>query len=168
MTAYAMAGDREQCMAAGMDEYMSKPIKAEKLYEVLERFLGNRKVPGDALAKPPLDLAKTMEFVDGDTELVQEILVVFLDEYPRRMDELKKAIIEKDFKQLHMCAHSFRGAIVNFGAPKPAILLKRLEHNGKKQDISDSAFVLQELDLEMSKIRDYFNQPGWREVLKRN
>ncbi len=69
-----------------------------------------------------------------DKEIVADIINIFIDEYPERMETIKKNIDEKDFKQLGFNAHSLKGVIANFVAPEPHELARRLEMKGKNND----------------------------------
>ena len=101
MTAHAMKGDRERCLAAGMDGYVSKPLRPQELFEVLEGLARGRSAAdpaaaGSASAPPAFDLAAALDRVDGDVELMKELAGLFLDECPQRMAEIREAILRRD------------------------------------------------------------------------
>ena len=122
MTAHAMAGDRERCLEAGMDGYVSKPIQPEKLYEEIEKF---RSVSANVTANDvSLNTAVTKIFdpdaalslASGDEELLLEITSMFLNDYPRLMSRVKEAITNGDCDALSFAAHSLKGSAGNFCA----------------------------------------------------
>ena len=98
MTAHAMKGDRERCLAAGMDGYVSKPIQPRELHEALERAApaGPEVVPPPAAAVDGVDLSAALARVGDDPELLAEITGLFLDGYPNQMDELREAVARGD------------------------------------------------------------------------
>ena len=123
MTAHALKGDRERCLAAGMDAYVSKPLRPQELFDVLARA----DAVGSPAEPPPLhavtevppdafDMAAALERVDGDLELMKELAGLFLGECPRRMAEIRQAIDVRDGPALQRAAHYLKGSVGNFGA----------------------------------------------------
>jgi len=94
LTAHAMKGDADRCLAAGMDGYVSKPVRGEALQAEIERVLGL--VPADGLAAPPVDLAAFLETVGGDRALLRELVGVFVADCPRRRVEMRRAVAGAD------------------------------------------------------------------------
>ena len=136
MTAHAMKGDRERCLAAGMDGYVSKPLRPQELFEVLED-LPAAAVAGPAAAgstsEPAVfDRAAALDRVDGDVELMKELAGLFLDECPQRMAEIREAIIRRDATKLQQAAHTLKGSVGNFGAAEAIEAARRLETDRRK------------------------------------
>jgi CheY-like chemotaxis protein len=136
MTAHALKGDRERCLAAGMDAYIAKPLRPQELFDVLADVVG---AAGDGEG-PPLepeaapagfDMAAALERVDGDHELMRELAGLFLDECPRRLAEIRDAIDRKDGPGLQRAAHYLKGSVGNFGARHAAEAAGRLEQVGR-------------------------------------
>jgi len=80
-----------------------------------------------------------------DNEVVLEIINIFIDEYPERMETLKRNIDEKDFEQLKFNAHSLKGVVANFVAPEVQELARQLELKGANKDLSDAESLYKEL-----------------------
>ena len=141
MTAHAMKGDRERCLAAGMDGYVSKPLRPQELFEVLERLApataADPAAAEPAAPPPAFDLAAALDRVDGDVELMKELAGLFLDECPQRMAEIHQAILRRDASGLKKSAHALRGSVANFGAPAATEAARRLETAGHDQDWGD-------------------------------
>jgi two-component system, sensor histidine kinase and response regulator len=142
MTAHAMQGDRERCLRAGMDYYVSKPVRAEELFGVIDRILppdGEVRVRTAPLAEPledqEIDKAELMRRVGGDLGLLKEITGVFLDTCPGLLAELKEAVDRRDSAALHRTAHTFKGVLSNFGAKRAETAASRLETMGRGQDL---------------------------------
>jgi PAS domain S-box-containing protein len=135
MTAHAMKGDRERCLAAGMDAYVTKPLRPQELYEVVE---GLAPVASCALAPSAdpvaLDLAVALKRVDGDLDLLKELAGIFLDECPQRMAEIRQAIRQRDLAKLQREAHGLKGSVGTFGAQETFEAALRLESVGRGED----------------------------------
>jgi PAS domain S-box-containing protein len=136
MTASAMAGDRERCLAAGMDDYVSKPISPESISEVLRRWI---KRPGASLEaeaetedgpSSPLDqsVIEVLWSIDEDGSLLREVIDTFLRIAPKRLESLQAA---SDPAVIERTAHSFLGSCANLGALRMAELCAKLEQLGR-------------------------------------
>ncbi|MCK5147501.1 response regulator [bacterium] len=169
MTAHAMKGDRERCLAGGMDDYVSKPMKAKLLYETIERIMTTQfTVPIEAntvLCDLKLDMSLAMEAVDGDTVLLKELIQEFIDEIPNQLAELKAVLNEQDAMQVERKAHSLKGAVGNFGANTAFNLAYELENLGKQDRLEDADAVLGQLENELNQFKLYFSTPHWESVV---
>ena len=140
MTAHALKGDRDRCCEAGMDAYVSKPLRPQELFEVLEGLVtaaGDATSPAPALPEPAagaFDMAAALERVDGDAELLKELAGLFLGECPQWMAEIRQAIDQRDAAKLHQAAHTLKGSVGNFGARAAFEAAQRLETDGREQD----------------------------------
>ena len=125
MTAHAMKGDRERCLEAGMDGYVSKPIRPQELFEVLEGLVtaDDRPSPPRRTAGGParrLRPGRGPGRVDGDAELLKELAGLFLGECPQRMAEIRQAIDQRDASRLHQAAHTLGGPWPTSGPGRPS------------------------------------------------
>ena len=126
MTAYAMQGDREKCLAAGMDDYISKPVQPREIAEVLERWLGAGE--SDPPPVPPVlppqpepgrivfNAADLMQRLMGDAEMACSISRSFVEEATRRVTDLENALARSDVPTAMRHAHSLKGSSANLGA----------------------------------------------------
>ncbi|MCI0405222.1 MAG: response regulator, partial [candidate division Zixibacteria bacterium] len=127
MTAHALSGDREKCLKAGMNDYVSKPIEPLELKEAVERWMARKPTPvsgaaasGKKRTAAPVDWARLEQSSGGDEEFRRRLTEVFLFDCQDRLARLKAALSAGDFGQAAREAHSIRGAAANFGASELA------------------------------------------------
>jgi two-component system, sensor histidine kinase and response regulator len=155
LTAHAMKGDQEACLAAGMDAYVSKPIKADELFCVIEKLIGEKtksfgNLTPDQISKGNIfDTEQALESVDGDFDLLREVIAVFSESYPKTMEEIQKAITNGDANQLNRAAHSLKGSVANFGAKYVMETAFKLELMGKNNNLSQGKEIFTLLSKEM-------------------
>lgn len=155
MTANAMKGDREKCLAAGMDDYLAKPIKLIDLQRVIERALAARRhkkrVADKVLAgkanrgarekpaekRPPADNSKMtpavdraylLESVDGDAQAAREIVSIYLLESPELVGQLGREVERRSKEGIQTAAHRLRGAMLAIGASSAATVAEAMEN----------------------------------------
>ena len=164
MAAHVMAQGRDRCLAAGMDDYLSKPIQPEKLFEVIEnlirKFRKTRKGKkmtttflenGGARDGEVFDLSKVMEMVDGDRAFFKEIVDLFLKNLPEILARIREGIAREDAGALEQGPHSLKGSVGNLCAVRAYAAVSRLEAPGKAEKIvgEDQAFTDTKKDLEI-------------------
>jgi CheY-like chemotaxis protein len=125
LTAHAMKGDRERCLSAGMDAYISKPIRSRELFEAIDSVLQGsiaqpltaQPLPGEKkqeAAAAPFDEALLLSRTDGSHELCTLLVDAFCQEYPTRMAALRQALQQRDSTALARAAHALKGAVASF------------------------------------------------------
>lgn len=148
MTAHAMQGDRERCLAAGMDGYVAKPLWAEELFAVMERLTATTtEAPLENQSQRAgmpevLDYGALLARVDRDMELLQEIVRLFLTDCPRHLAELHAALARGDQDGLVRTVHSLKGALGNICAPAALAEALRLETAGQQGDLQYAGVAL--------------------------
>jgi CheY-like chemotaxis protein len=143
MTAHAMKGDRERCLAAGMDGYIAKPIQARELAQALEGFSsrGDRPINGGPVSPAAHDWSTALEHVGGDYELLQDLIRLFLVEWPKWRAELEQALAGQDAVVVRRLAHTVKGALEQFAAYGTLTIAERLEALGQVGDLHGAGAV---------------------------
>jgi len=122
MTAHALYGDKEKCLQAGMDDYLSKPINVQKLKAVIEKFTSPslRWEPFPEVPVPvpvsKLNLETVLHRLGGNRELLMEVSTLFLREYPIMLEKIEKAMESRDPNEVYLATHNLKGSVSNFGA----------------------------------------------------
>lgn len=158
MTAYAMKGDREHCLAAGMDGYVPKPIRRQDLLESIQALVTDvPNIPTHAPpVKPPvevLDEALLVSRVDSDAQLLRDLVDLFLEECPRQVDEIRVALGRKDAKTVQRGAHSLKGSTSNLAAKMASEAALKLERLARAEDLLHAESALQELEYELVRLK---------------
>ena len=148
MTAHAMKGDRERCLDAGMDDYVSKPITAHELGAILGKIAEavNTQEQEAKVAVLTIDRHGLLDRVGGDAETLKEVADAFVSESPRLLAEMRVAIEGADFKRLERAAHSYKGAISIFSVTPAVALASDLEQMGVRLDLAGAKRQLKLLE----------------------
>jgi PAS domain S-box-containing protein len=163
MTAHAMEGDRDRCLAAGMDAYLTKPVSAALLLEMVDRMVetrmgdGSREettdpTPGLGPDGEVIDRAAALERVDGDTELLGEIVQLFLDDVDALTAEIRQAVSDADPGRIMRTAHRLKGSVATLAARPATDAALRLENMGRSGEIADATAALASLEAEMARL----------------
>ncbi len=153
MTANTLEGDREKCIAAGMDDYIAKPVKIDDLRNALNRMASVRDLEqqvretGGASPIDPAVIAGFREF-DADGDFLGKLIDTFIDNTPSILADARSAIAAKDAGQLRRSAHTLKGSCSNFGADGMRDACARLEQLASGDSLSGATPFLDEVERE--------------------
>jgi CheY-like chemotaxis protein len=162
MTAHAMAGDRERCLAAGMDGYIAKPIRAAELFAEIERHLAQPTEPAaTAAASAPsepalvqvLDRAALLERVEGDPTLLAEMVKLFSQDSLRLLAAIREGLGRNDARAVERSAHTLKGALNNLSATAAATAAAHLEKLGCGGDLAGAKGACAALEQELERLK---------------
>jgi PAS domain S-box-containing protein len=151
MTAHAMRGDKERYLASGMDGYVSKPIHPAGLFAEIERCLktsGGSNAMTENLQGPneQIDQVSLLERVEGDRELLTEMIHLFQEDAPKLLTAMRDALQRGDMAVLERSAHSLKGAASNLSAKATAAAALQLENDAKSKDAESAKKSLAEVE----------------------
>ena len=175
MTAYAIQGDKERCVAAGMDDYVSKPVSPTELVSVLERWLpgdSRKKVAGttstgipakptvgDAPASaedglPVFDKAGFLSRLMDDAELMKVIIVAFMEDIPPKIEALAHALETGDHVAAGRLSHSVKGASANVGGERVRAMATAIEVELKRGKVGEAQKHMALLVMEFDRLKE--------------
>jgi signal transduction histidine kinase/CheY-like chemotaxis protein/HPt (histidine-containing phosphotransfer) domain-containing protein len=167
MTANAMMGDKELCLEAGMDDYLSKPIARQALAEVLARWqstdnglpapLATRETPPSESCSAPsvvFDRAAMLDRLMNDEELAAVVIEKFLDDIPCQIETLRRCVSGRDAAGAERQAHLLKGAAANVGGEALRALAFEMERAGKTGDLVSVSHRMDDLDLQFKRLQE--------------
>jgi signal transduction histidine kinase/DNA-binding response OmpR family regulator len=149
MTAHVMPGDRERCLDAGMDGYLSKPVRIKDLLKAIDHYAGHR---GSAFEEEDAEQSQVSETggkrmgelnysaalarVGGDADLLKELAGMFMDEYPRLMEQVRQSTKDGDAAGACNAAHQLKGLLAQFGAETARQAAYAVEQPARQGDLA--------------------------------
>jgi CheY-like chemotaxis protein len=177
MTANAMQGDREKCIAAGMDDYIAKPVRPEDMRAIVERWgavaslAEAAKAPASApdkarppqapagapaaVGETPVDMERLLDFSDGSVENLRELVTLYLAQTGEQMEQLEAAVRAGNAAEVRRLAHSCAGASATCGMRRLVPLLRELERQGYEDKLTSATEVCREASREFDSIRAF-------------
>ena len=172
MTAHALQGDREWCLQAGMNDYLSKPLSPQVLAQVLERWLpqttngeagllpGASNPPRPSSSPLVFDRAAMLNRLMHDENLARRVIEVFLDDTPGQIDKLQRYLDAADIPGAERQAHLLKGSAANVGGEALSALAFEMERAGKAGDLAFIAARMNNLDRQFLALKQAMTQPA--------
>jgi two-component system sensor histidine kinase/response regulator len=152
LTAHAMKGDRERCLAAGADEYVTKPIRMAELLAAMSRVKTSMPSPAPVAlprvtsdSSGSLDIAAALERVEGDRDLLEELARLFAEECPASMEGIRQAMDNGDARVIELLAHKIKGSALSLGAPKVSQAALELELHVRTDGLDSATQLVENL-----------------------
>jgi signal transduction histidine kinase/DNA-binding response OmpR family regulator len=162
MTAHAMTGDREKCLQAGMDGYLSKPIDPDQMFAVVERTAPEpapaAAAPQPANTTPVFDQREALARVGGSPQILAKIARLFIEDCPSRVAAIKAAVDARDADGLRRAAHALKGAAGNVSARRLFEAAKVLERLGAESRLDAAEGAWRALSVEAARVVDTLNR----------
>ncbi|MCU0782763.1 MAG: response regulator [Verrucomicrobia bacterium] len=177
MTASAMPGDREKCLAAGMDDYLAKPVRPEDIRTVVERWgamagqteASAATTPATAAAtapdetaapatpaeEPPVDMERLKDFTDGNADSLRELITLYLQQTSTQVEQLEAAVAANQPQEVRRLAHSCAGASATCGMRRLVPLLRELEKQGYEGQLTNGVELCKGVVQEFARIREF-------------
>jgi len=176
MTAHAMAGDRERCLDAGMDDYISKPLQKADLLDLLDRISagqnsasaaippsipnghrapdGSQTLPFELPVRvlPVFSREKLLDQLDGDEALMSRMIALFHENTPHLLDDIRGSIVRRDARDLAHSAHALLSSLGVFGALDASHLTRQLEAHGREKNYQHTDETFAALERETAEI----------------
>jgi signal transduction histidine kinase/HPt (histidine-containing phosphotransfer) domain-containing protein len=168
MTAHAMQGDREKCIAAGMDDYLAKPVRPKDVRGMIERWGGKiiseaAKAPATAPApgmEPAVDMDRMKDLTDGNADGLRELVEMFLKQTHKQFDQIAAAIQEGNADSVRRVAHSCAGASATLGMTHLVPRLRALEKLGASGSLPEAGTLCQAALDEYNRVQEFLkSQP---------
>ena len=168
MTAHAMTGDREKCIASGMDDYLAKPVRPKDVRDMLERWGGKimsggtkpaaEKPTENSPAEPPVDMDRMMDLTDGNNDSLRELVEMYLKQTHKQFEQMQAAIGEGNADTLRRVAHSGAGASATLGMSRLVPYLRELEKIGAAGSVNGATAIVEKAAVEYSAIQEFLKQ----------
>src|ERR1700733_5459513 len=153
MTAHAMTGDRERCLEAGMDGYITKPVRFSDIEQTLAGLAGTPGTPGTPAQAASWNKVEALDRIGGDEELLREVCQIFLEESPKLLKKLQQAVAAGDTDGVVRAAHSLKGESSYLSASGTSRAARQLEEMGHNKDLSHARDTLAVLEREVAGVR---------------
>ncbi|MDM8515432.1 response regulator [Desulfobacterales bacterium HSG16] len=174
MTALAMEGDRAKCLDAGMDDYVSKPVRSKAVLDVLLRFCsehetseksGNnhgRKITENDEELLVLDNTQLLDISDKDDEMIIELIEEFMKDAQVYLDELKDAISSDNQEEIYKKAHRLKGLAANAGGERLGTMVLEIEKKGRQESLNSDDVDFTLLETELGQLKTALKETDWK------
>jgi CheY-like chemotaxis protein len=163
MTAHAMKGDRERCLDAGMDDYLSKPVRAEELNQAIQRVVPQPpKAASTAVPEQAADADEEAALLArfGDRKFLRGMVRIFQADSAKTLSRIREAIAQQDAEGLRSAAHALKGSAANFLAKEAVDAAYQVELMGREQKLSGAEAGCRRLEAEIAALSQRLSAMG--------
>jgi PAS domain S-box-containing protein len=173
MTANAMVGDRERCIASGMDDYIAKPVRKQDFLRMLEKYLQHRlesfgtyaasgeATTNDMVSGEIFDEKGMLMRLDQDTDIAREVILQFIEEAPSLIAGLRNALLEDDARQMCLMAHTIKGASATIGAVRMSRQALAMEQAIKASGHTAAESLIPLMEQHLDLLKQELDRMGW-------
>jgi two-component system sensor histidine kinase/response regulator len=158
MTAHAMTGDRDRILSAGIDGYVAKPIRAEKLFDAIDQASAGvpspAREPDPSFDAPEFERVRLLGQIRGDTELLEQMVELFGEDFPPLVGSARSAIVAGNAEDLGRAAHALKSLVGNFHAEGSFQTAQRLELLASEGELAAAPEALAALELRLSALHE--------------
>jgi CheY-like chemotaxis protein len=157
MTALAMKGDRERCIHAGMDGYLTKPIRQQQLDRILESCELHQRGPKIVSmhfndSDNPVNVGELLQRIGADQSFLAELVEIFRNDYPRQLKLVREALVRQDSPGVEKACHALKGAVSNLAATRASEITRGLEIAARSGNLAHTDSTLHQLETELSRV----------------
>jgi CheY-like chemotaxis protein len=173
MTASAMPGDRDKCIASGMDDYLAKPVRPEDMRGIVERWASAAQTHTPTTAQtetatemvdsdfesqtPPVDMERLLDFSDGSADNLRELITLYVKQTAEQLEQLSAAAEAGSAPEVRRLAHSCAGASSTCGMLRIVPLLRELERQGEEKELRNAVELCRQSRREFDCIREFLD-----------
>ena len=156
MTAHAMKGDQERCLASGMDGYLSKPVSSGAIADAVAKFAFKNSIATNIRPAEPRDgewnSEGALKRIDGDETLLLELMGIFLEETPKQLMVLENAMLASNFEDIYRAAHTLKGELAYLALSEAAEKAKHLEMLAQEHNLEDLPAAIASLKQDLADV----------------